>query len=116
MPEPDFFLKLGDTSSSIASILENSGGTAVNIQGATVRFKMQPIGGGTLTVDAAAVNGQTGDGSDGSRGIVAYSWATVPGTAGLYLGEWEVTTSGGSVQSYPNGGYVTIRVASDLPL
>ena len=115
MPEPDFFLKRGDTSSSIASTLENSGGTAINIQGATVRFKMAPIGGGTLTIDAAATNAQNGTGVDGSMGQVAYVWATVAATASLYVGEWEVTYSGGSVQTYPNDSYVLIEVAPDLP-
>ena len=41
MPEPEFFLKLGDTASTITANLENSGGTAVDIQGASVRFKLQ---------------------------------------------------------------------------
>lgn len=114
MPESDFALKLGDTSSAIQSYLENSGGTAIDIQGASVRFKMAPIAGGTVTVDDAATNAQNGDGSDGSRGLVRYSWATIAGTAGLYLGEWETTFAGGAVQTFPNDGYILINVAEDL--
>ena len=116
MPEPDFFLKRGDTSSSILSTLQNSGGTAVDIQAATIRFKLAPIAGGTLQVDAAAVNAQNGAGTlDGSRGQVVYSWGTTSSaTAGLYLGEWEVTYAGGSVQTFPNDGYLSVYIREDL--
>ena len=118
MPEPDFTLKRNDTSSPISSTLENSGGTAVDILAAAIRFKMAPIAGGTLTIDAAATNGQSGAGSTSNptTGQVAYSWGTHTGTAGLYLAEWEVTYAGGSVQTFPNGGYMLINVAPDLAI
>ncbi len=115
MPEPDFFIKRGDTSSSILSTLENSGGTAVDIQAADIRFKLAPIAGGSLTVDAAAANAQVGAGTvDGSRGQVVFSWGTHAGTIGLYKGEWEVTFAGGSVQTFPNSGYLWVRIGEDL--
>ncbi|MCZ7536283.1 MAG: hypothetical protein M5T61_10385 [Acidimicrobiia bacterium] len=72
---------------------------------------MIPVGGGTAKVDAAAVNEQNGDGSDGSKGDVSYAWvAGNTDTAGLFLGSWVVTFAGGAVQTYPNGGYVLIRI------
>lgn len=115
MPEPDFFIKRGDTSSSILSTLENSGGTAVDIQSATIRFMLAPLAGGTLAVDAAAVNAQVGAGTvDGSRGNVIFNWGTHAGTAGWYLGEWEVTYAGGSVQTFPNSGYLSVYIREDL--
>ena len=97
--------------------LENSGGTAVDIEGANIVFKMGPIAGGTLVVSAAATNGQTGNGLDGSMGQVVYNWATSGAdtdTAGWYLGEWEVTFANGSVQTYPNETYVLIGITEDL--
>ncbi len=115
VPEPDFFIKRGDTSSAIQSTLENSGGTAVDILGATIRFKMAPIAGGSLSVDAAATNTQVGAGTvDGSRGVVVYSLGTHSGTAGLYLGEWEATYSGGSVQTFPNSDFLRVYIREDL--
>jgi hypothetical protein len=109
--EPDFLLKRGDTSSSIFSTLENSGGTAVDLTGATVLWKLQPLAGGTLTVAGTATILQSGSTAVGQ---VQYAWATAIGTAGRYLGEWEVTYSGGAVQSFPNDGYVVVDVVSDL--
>lgn len=76
---------------------------------------MGPIGGGTLSVAGAAVNAQNGAGTtDGSTGDVVYNWAAAPGTAGLYLAEWEVTFVAGTVQTFPNAGYVTVLVTADL--
>lgn len=115
MPEADFYLKRNDTSSSIASTVLDANEDAVDIQGATVRFKMQSISGGSLVVDDTGTNVQVGDGDDGSKGQVVYGWASVPATAGLYLGEWEIHYANGSVQSFPNDGHLLIRVTPDLP-
>lgn len=117
MPAPDFSIKTGDTASDIYATLENSGGTAVDIQGASITFKMGPISGGTLTVASAAINAQNGAGTlDGSIGDVIYSWgtSTVPTTAGLYIAEWEVTFTNGSVQTFPNNSYTLVGVTGDL--
>ena len=73
MPDPDFTIKRNDTSSFIQSTLENSGGTAVTIQGATVLWKMEPIGGGgTLTLVGSGTIDQTG--ATTNVGQVHYSW------------------------------------------
>src|SRR6185503_17607857 len=102
-PSPDFSIKTGDTASSIYATLENSGGTPVDIQGASVIFRMAPISGGTLTVAGTAVNAQNGAGTvDGSTGDVVFNWAAAPGTAGLYLAEWEVTFAAGTIETFPN--------------
>lgn len=116
MSEPDFYLKLGDTSSVITSTVQNSGGTPVDIQNATVRWKLAPIGGGTVEIDTAATNAQTGAGStsNASTGDVSYNWGTVPSSAGRFLGEWEVTYLGGAVQTFPNADYITVEVLEDI--
>lgn len=116
MPAPDFLIKTGDTASSIFATLENSGGTRVDIQGATVNFKMKPISGGTLYVAGTAVNAQVGAGTvlPSTKGDVTYAWASAPGTVGLYIAEWEVTYASGLVQTFPNAGYMSILVTRDL--
>lgn len=118
-PEPDFAIKTGDTASSVYATLEDASGDPVDIQSATVRFKLGPIAGGTLVVAADATNAQIGAGTaDGSKGDVVYNWGTlgaVPSTAGWYLGEWEVTFSNGAIQTFPNGsGYMLVEVGDDL--
>lgn len=117
MPTPDFEIKTGDSASHVFATLEDANGDAVDIQGSSILFKMGPLSGGTLTVAGAAVNAQNGAGTvDGSTGNVEYRWggtAAIP-TADWYRAEWEVTYSNGSVQSFPNAGYMTIAVTGDL--
>lgn len=111
MAEADFLLKKGDTASSIYSTLENSGGTAIDLTGASVLWKLSPLAGGTLTVAGTATIIQSGSTAVGQ---VQYPWATAIATAGRYLGEWEVTYLGGAVQTFPNDGYVIVDVVADL--
>lgn len=116
MPEPEFSIKRGDTASYLYATLEDADGVAVDIQGATVVFKMGPISGGTLSIAATATNAQNGAGTvDGSTGNVIYRWGTADlATAGWFNGEWTVTYSNGTVQSFPNVGHMLIAVSEDL--
>ncbi len=115
MPSPDFSIGVGDTQSSIFATLENSGGTPVDIQGATVLFKMAPIGGGSITTSGTATNAQVGAGTlDGSRGDVVFAWPAPVGTAGFYNGLWQVIYAAGGTQTFPNSGKLLIQVSEGL--
>lgn len=115
MAVPDFAIKTGDTASSVSATLENSGGTPVDIQAATVNFKMAPYSGGTLVVAGTAVNAQIGSGTaTNTVGDVVYQWAAAPATPGWFNAEFEVIFAGGSIQTFPNTGYFTIAVTDDL--
>jgi hypothetical protein len=116
MPEPDFSAKRGDTASYIYATLEDAAGDAVDIAGASVRFKMGPLSGGTLTVAADATIALVGAGrADGTTGQVIYRWATGDlATADWYRAEWEVTYSNGTIQTFPNTGPMIVAVAEDL--
>lgn len=93
----DVTIKQGDTAPSLAATLEDGAGNAVSLVGATVRFRMKPIGGGSLVMDGAAVV------VSAAAGTVRYDWqATDTQTAGLYLGEFEADFGAGQVQSFPN--------------
>ncbi len=115
--DPDFTIKRNDTASNIQATLENSGGTAVDIQSSTVLFKMAPLAGGTLAVAGTAVIDQVGAGTvvGGQMGVVHYVWqAGDLDTAGRYAAEWEVTFSSGAVQTFPNGDPIILDVNEDL--
>lgn len=115
MPDPDFSIKTGDTASPMYAILEDSAGDAVDLASATVRFKMGPLSGGTLTIAAVATNAQVNDGSDGSLGMVVYNWGTSDLTvADWYRAEWEVTFAGGSIETFPNDSFMLVSVTGDL--
>lgn len=109
--EADFTLRLGDTATPITATLTDEDGVPVNIQGATVKFRMWPEAGGTIKVNANATNAQVGDGSDGTRGHVSYQWQTTDtDTAGDYLAEWQVTFANTRVQTFPNEGALHIVI------
>lgn len=109
----EFVIRQGDTASPIASVLRDANLDPVDITGAAITFRMQEIGAPSVHIDAAANNDQTGL---SGVGAVSYDWQ--PGDTdepGLYEGVFRATFGDGSVQSFPNGGYVLIRVTADLP-
>lgn len=113
MPSADYYLRQGDEGAVIETILRDENGTAVDLNGASIRFHMAPIEGGAVTVNAEAVNEQ--DTTNGENGHVSYTWqAGDSDTPGLYLSEWEVTYVGGEVQTFPNTGYLLVRVTPQL--
>jgi hypothetical protein len=116
MPEPDFFIKTGDTGSQIQWICEDSTGAAVDVAGSTPMFKMGPLSGGTLTIAGTATVDQVGAGTiDGTRGRMHFSWPTGGvSTADWYRAECEVTFMSGTIQTYPNAGFFLIAVTDDL--
>lgn len=116
----DFYIAQGDTASPIADVLKDSAGLPVDIQAATVTLTIFPAAGGAAIVNnVAAANNQNGNGvADGSKGKVSFSgWTSgQTGTPGDYLGVWKVTFAGGSVQTYPNGGYILIAITATSPI
>lgn len=110
----DWTVRKGDTATPIAQTLEDADGAAINLQGATVQFRMWNERTGAQKVSASATNLQVGDGSDGSKGKVSYAWVSGDvDTAAVYLAEWKVTFPSGKVQSFPNGEFLVIAVTDE---
>ena len=116
MPDADYYIRQGDTGITIADVLKDATGAAVNIANATVSFLLMPIHGGAPLVSAAASNDQVGDGSDGTKGNVSYTWGTVAtSVTGYFLGTWIVTYQSQAVQSFPNDGFILVFLSPDAP-
>lgn len=108
MSHETFYIKRDDTSPLFRAILKDGDGVVVDVTGATVRFHMKDQS-GAIKVDAAAVV------NDGPTGDVQYAWAVGDtDTAGFYDSEFEVTYSGGRVETFPNYSYTTVHVYEDL--
>lgn len=101
-----FYIKRGDTAPALRLVLEPA---TVDLTGATVQFQMRPKG-GTISVDrTAAVITATG------TPTVQYTWqASDTATAGLYEAEFRVTYDDGAIETFPNNGYIAVRVGEDV--
>ena len=103
-----FTIKRNDTAPNLAGVLKDADGNVKDITGATVRFHMLDKDDNTI-VDAAATN------SVPSAGRVYYPWdAADTATAGGFRAEFEVTYTDGTIETFPNTGYIPIRIYEDL--
>jgi hypothetical protein len=104
-----FYIKQGDTLPAIAATLAGADGDPANLTGAGVRFLMREKSSGTVLVAAAATV------VDAANGTVRYDWATGDtDTIGKHQAEWEVTFSGGAVQTFPNTDYTIVSIKDDI--
>ena len=104
-----FYIKQNDTVPSIRATLKNGSGNAVDLASTTIRFHMRALGGTSAKVDAVAsvINANTG--------IVQYDWdAADTDTVGSYQAEFEVTYSDSTVETFPNNGYILIKITDDI--
>jgi hypothetical protein len=92
MPEDAFYIGQNDTASPITRDLKDAFGAPVNLTGASVKFSMRVKPAGTVKVD----------------GEDAFF------TADEYEGEFECTFSDGTIQTFPNRGYIPIIVQDDI--
>lgn len=106
-----FYIKQNDTSPSLRARLEDGVGNDVDLTGASVRFHMKPIGTSVANVDAAAIVVV----SASENNLVQYDWA-VGDTAsvGSYQAEFEVTRSDGTIETFPNNGYIRVEITDDI--
>jgi len=104
-----FYIKQNDTSPALLATLQDADGIAVNITGAAIRFHMRQIGSTAVDVDAAAVIVTALD------GLVRYDWqAADTATIGSYQAEFEVTYSDGTIETFPNDGYIRVEIIKDI--
>lgn len=101
-----FYIKRGDTSPKLVYTLEK----VASLVGATAVFNMRPVTarGADRIERAAATIEDTG-------GVLGFAF-TEPQTAvaGVYHGEFEVTYGDSTIETFPNTGYITVKVHADL--
>ncbi len=99
-----FYIKRNDTSPALEYTLS----PAVDLTGATVRFHMKDSS-GAIKVDAAATI------KTANPGVVQYDFtAADTDTEGTFTAEFEVTYGDGSIETFPNDGYITVVIKADL--
>ena len=104
-----FYVKQNDTSPAILATLKDGAGTLIELSGSTVRFHMRELGGTTAVVDAVATI------YDYDAAQVSYAWqAADTATAGAYEAEFEVTNVDGTMDTFPNNGYIRVQIVDDI--
>jgi len=105
-----FTIKRNDTSPAIVgTAAKKEDNSVIPLTGATVRFHMGRIG-ETRLVDAPGTLL-----TDGSDGKMKYTWQTGDTVqAGNFSAEFEVTFADGSIETFPNGGYIDVQITQDL--
>ncbi len=105
-----FYIKQNDTTPVITVDLTDSNDAAVNLTGATVVFSMrvEPAG-------ATKISGASATVVDAEAGQVSYSWtAANTDTADDYEAEFQVTYSGGGVQTFPGRNWILVHIIDDI--
>jgi hypothetical protein len=110
MATEDFTIKKNDTKRSFQATLKYDG-SAVDLSGSgvEVKFIMRKVNKTSTKVNASATL------ADAANGVVKYEWQTEDtDTADTYLGEFKVTYTDGSVESFPSDHYLYIKIVEDL--
>lgn len=117
MANPDFTVKKGDVGKTITGQFLNADGSAINCTGNTARKFFMRKGGPNGT---AKINGATFTFTNEATGAFSYTFTgTDLDTPGDYVGEFEVTLSGGVVVTIPTKAdekktYINIKIHKDL--
>ena len=103
-----FIIKRNDTAPALAATCQDADGNAIDITGASVRFHMIDKNDVTV-VDAAATI------VSASAGTIKYAWqAADTDESGSFRGEFEVTYSDSTIETFPNSNYIQIQIYDDL--
>lgn len=101
-----FVIKRGDTSPSLRYLLPD----AVSLAGAQVRFQMRKIDSDTVLDVPADIENVF------EPAIVAHLWASGQTDApGRFEAEFRVTYMDGTVETFPNRGFITVIIPEDVP-
>ena len=101
-----FYLKRGDTSPSIRLSLDAA---TITLIGAEVTFQMRARGGRQVIDAPAVIESFIG------TPTVRYDWQpSDTATAGLFEAELRVRYANGVIETFPNSGFVLVRIAEDV--
>lgn len=110
MANPTFFIKQNDTSPSLDVALQDDRGRPVDISGATVVFHMRNTADDSVKITSGVVTILSS-----TLGQVRYGWSAAnTDTAGNFEAEFQVTFSGGGIQTFPSDTYIDVIITDDV--
>jgi len=101
-----FYIKRGDTSPKMVYTLD----PPVALGGASAVFNMRPVtNSGADAIDRAPAN------IEDVAGVLSFEFTSAHTAAtGVFWGEFEVTYADAAVETFPNIGYIVVKVVADL--
>ena len=110
MATPTFFIKQNDDRPTLDVALQDDRGRPTDISSATVVFHMR-----NTADDSVKINGSSVTILSATRGEVRYTFTTSnTDTAGNFQAEFQVTFSGGTIETFPNDGYIDVIITDDV--
>jgi len=104
-----FKIKQNDTSPLLQTTLTDPSGNAIDLSGCTIRFHMKRYKASTAKIDGSVTV------VDEEGGVVRYAWQSGDtDTMGSYLAEFEVTYNDGTIETFPNSGYIQVDVLGEI--
>ncbi len=104
MADETFYLKTGDNIP-----LEYEIDTDTDLAAATIKFKMRARAGGEAVIDAVAVLASV------DPDELRYDWAEGDtDIAGNFVGEFEITSASGQVETWPSVGFIEITITAGI--
>ncbi|NRF91518.1 BppU family phage baseplate upper protein [Paenibacillus frigoriresistens] len=102
-------MKRHDTRTAIKAALKSPKGLPVNLSNTTVKFTMAKYRNGAVLVDREAIT------LDAVNGVVCFVFEQEETTTlGMMKAEFEVKYEDGSIEKFPNQGYILINFEADL--
>jgi len=109
MSNAPFRIKQGDLLPIISATMTDNNGVVDLTNATSVKLILKKRRSGLAIEKTASIV------SPATSGIVRYVWVTNDtDTIGIYDAEWEVTFTGGSLMTFPNGGCDVIEIYPDL--
>lgn len=106
----DWQAKQGDTAIALLDTLTYSDGTSPNLAGATVKCILR-----LRSANAPSTNLAATVTSSTAPATVSYTLtAADTANAGLFQQSWQVTFSGGQIETFPTDGYNTLEIQENL--
>ncbi|MFC6717903.1 hypothetical protein ACFQGT_09710 [Natrialbaceae archaeon GCM10025810] len=103
-----FTIKQGDTSPALEATLRDGSGLPIDLTDATVELRVRDEHGEVHINSSAFVEPE-------EDGVVVYEWKPEDtARPGIFRGEWHVTFEDGSVETFPNSGYLSIYVVDGI--
>lgn len=106
-------LKTDDTAPNLRADLVKNNGVAEDLSDFTVEFRMREAGDEELVVDDDTDGNVSIEDED--KGRVEYSWQeSDTSTAGTYECEFQIDDGNGTIKSFPNTGFFTVKIEEGL--